>query len=96
MASGMLTILCRAKCSNLYLENHQKFCFNWRNLRPLPGEENVRKRAKFESSHLALLDKEFYFRTHTGWDFTDRKPKQFMEKSKSLRSKMSEVWPFII
>jgi hypothetical protein len=47
------------KMFNLYLENHQKFCFNWRNLRPLPGEENVRKRAKFESSHLALLDKEF-------------------------------------
>lgn len=47
------------KMFNLFLENHQKLCFNWRNLRPLPGEENMRKRANFISSDLTLLDKEF-------------------------------------
>lgn len=47
------------KLFDLSVEDHRRLCFNWKNLRPLPGEENVRRQARFVSGDLALLDAEF-------------------------------------
>jgi hypothetical protein len=44
---------------NLLLKSHRFLCFNWRNLRPLNGEENLRRQAKLTDTDLALLEREF-------------------------------------
>jgi hypothetical protein len=47
------------KIFDLELESHRLLCFNWQNLRPLPGKENMRRQASFSSEDLALLNRKF-------------------------------------
>lgn len=47
------------KMFDLELTSHRLLCFNWQNLRPLPGEENIRRQANFSPDDLALLNRKF-------------------------------------
>ena len=44
---------------NLLLKSHRFLCFNWRNLRPLNGGENIRRQANLTNADLALLARDF-------------------------------------
>jgi hypothetical protein len=43
------------KMFNLLLPSHRFLCFNWQNLRPLTGEENLRRQAKLTPTEIQQL-----------------------------------------